>query len=656
MKIQIKKFKRHENVSFEIPAEIAGGNELGKTTILEAISFCLTGKNLDGKEFEQIYDNRVDLHDAIADVSYFDNYGNEYRRIVSPIFQTSRAGIEEVKIKRNTVCKKNDIAVNDFASEFASFYKFGTDFFFNQKEDIQRAIFIDSLKSKMPDYDIVNNALKLKELQKGQKTAVSEIEGLRDLQKHTKDVDVPLISDEIKKLNGEYIAMTSSDNSVLVSEINRKNNAAMSKFYQEKNEISDKILKAKAKVGAATTNLAAKMVSLDDVTQSVFTKSEKKSTTELEKQASILLDELSDKNFYETIEDYAAANFEKNPVLVENQKKIIWIQTLKLSESELGSVTSACPLSGEACKTAKLYKDSSEQLIFKNKNEAEIQKIRSENRSILISEMDIDNYDYQNIKRQFDNLEKVHAEISAYNLKIESENETAETKFKSEKFKKINILDSEIAALDVESAKLKKEIELLEKQLSELVQPKPESLPEFAEIPQNLIDAHEQFESENETLIGNVAINKNNAKKRVEYETQIIEKQSLLFELDKMVVKIKNEISDYFSNLTNIVKTEFSGSIDIGVELLEFVMSRDEYKDCFRIVANGKAFPFECNGALQNNVKLQVLSALQRLNNYTGVTLMDNCESNTTTPINHLKLNCVLAYATNDKELTIRNI
>ena len=135
MKVTIKKFKTIEDLSFEVPAQISGGNGTGKSTILEAISFCLTGKDLNGSEFKQVYDNRQDLHDAIADVSLFDNYGNEYRRIVTTVFQTSRAGVEEIKIKRNTVCKKNDIAVNDFAPEFADFYKFGTDYFFRQKED-----------------------------------------------------------------------------------------------------------------------------------------------------------------------------------------------------------------------------------------------------------------------------------------------------------------------------------------------------------------------------------------------------------------------------------------------------------------------------------------------------------------------------------------
>ena len=93
MKITVNKFKSLENLTFSIPCQIRGGNGLGKSTILESISFALTGKNLDGKEFEQVYDNRVDIHDAIADVSYFDNYGNEWQRIVKPVFQTNRSEI-----------------------------------------------------------------------------------------------------------------------------------------------------------------------------------------------------------------------------------------------------------------------------------------------------------------------------------------------------------------------------------------------------------------------------------------------------------------------------------------------------------------------------------------------------------------------------------
>ena len=33
----------------------------------------------------------------------------------------------------------------------------------------------------------------------------------------------------------------------------------------------------------------------------------------------------------------------------------------------------------------------------------------------------------------------------------------------------------------------------------------------------------------------------------------------------------------------------------------------------------GKYFPYECNGALQNNLKLQILATFQRLKGYSGL-------------------------------------
>ena len=121
MKLRINKFKRHSNLTVEVPAQIVGGNGTGKSTILEAFSFCLTGKDLQGNEFKQVYDNREDLHQAVADVEFFDNYGNSFRRVVKPQYSISRAGVEELKIKRSTQCLKNGIETTDFADEFSDF-------------------------------------------------------------------------------------------------------------------------------------------------------------------------------------------------------------------------------------------------------------------------------------------------------------------------------------------------------------------------------------------------------------------------------------------------------------------------------------------------------------------------------------------------------
>ena len=174
------------------------------------------------------------------------------------------------------------------------------------------------------------------------------------------------------------------------------------------------------------------------------------------------------------------------------------------------------------------------------------------------------------------------------------------------------------------------------------------------EISDELKQAHKQFEMLNKQIIGQTAINENNVKIREQYASDIKVLQANLFTIGEEISDLTAKISDYFSNLQGVVKNEFAGDILIDVELLEYVMSRDEWKDCFKITANGKIFPYECNGALQNNLKLQVLSTFQRLQGYKGITLMDNCEANTTQPINTCGTNCVLSFATNDTELIIK--
>ena len=125
---------------------------------------------------------------------------------------------------------------------------------------------------------------------------------------------------------------------------------------------------------------------------------------------------------------------------------------------------------------------------------------------------------------------------------------------------------------------------------------------------------HTEYEALKVDINKAIGVNENNVKLIAERSSEIKTKQANLLQIIEQITELTQAISDYFSNLSNIVKTEFAGEIEIDVELLEYVMSKDEYKDCFKITANGKTFPYECNGALQNNVKLQILANLQRLN------------------------------------------
>lgn len=653
MKIQINKFKSLENLTFSIPCQIVGGNGLGKSTILEAISFALTGKNLDGKEFEQVYDNRVDIHDAIADASYFDNYGNEFQRIVKPVFQTNRAGIEEIKIKRSTECRKNGIVVNDFSDEFQDFYKFGTDYFFNQKEDVQRSIFIDILKSKLPDYNVNAAALKLKELKKSQKIEVDLVEDLQNANKNTKDVEVPVIPADIEKFNDEYLSLASVDNSEAVSEINKKNNEKQSIYLKNKSELSQSISDTEIQIGKVKSSIETETELLENVKKSVFVPKVEESCESLVNEVGLLSKKIEKLQYFESLEVYASLYFDNNPILVENRTKISEIlaeQFVYVPNAESGN----CPISGKHCGTAERSSEVSAKYKFDADVNTRVTALKAKNREILEKEMAAVNREYNAVKSDLQEAERKLNRVVESNKLVESDNALKEMGFEMQKKEEVLTISKKIIELETEFKSLSKQLTEKQTELSALIEPPPEKLPESVEISEELKTAHAEFERINEQIIGANAINANNAKLIESRSTEIKLKQASLLQIIEKITTLTTEISDYFSNLATIVKQEFAGDIEIDVQLLEYVISKDEYKDCFKITANGKVFPYECNGALQNNVKMQVLANLQRLKGYTGVTVMDNCEANTTQPVNTCGLNCVLAYATLENELIIK--
>lgn len=651
MKLIINKFKRHEKLTVPVPSEIKGGNGKGKSTALEAFSFCLTGKDLQGNEFKQIYDNRVDLHDALADVTFIDNYGNEFRRVVTPTYSVNRSGVEELKIKRSTQCSKNGIDCNDFADEFSDFLQFGTDYFFNQKEDIQRGIFIDLLKSKMPDYDVKTASLKLKELKKSQKNSVADVKSKNEQLKGVKDVEVSEIDPEIISLNAEFLKLSEVDNSKQVAEINKKNNDASMAHFNAKMQIQNDISRCNISIERTKADIEKVSKELKAVESAVLVPKEVESTEQLEKQVVEFKNKLTNTEYFETIEAYAAKFFNNNPVLVENQKKIIEIVKREFTFS---GEESGCPLTKQKCEVAEKQAEKTELWVFNSENEMEITSLKAENRAILTKEMTEANQKYLSVKSDLQESERKLNNLIEANKQVKKDNEFAIKKHNENRALLLKAASDDLSQLEVKLQNLESELLILKSKLTDLVEPKIEKLPENLEIDPTLINAHAQFNELTTVITKQQGVNEHNVHLRAQYNTEIKELQAALFTIGEEITKLTAEISDYFSNLNGIVKSEFAGDIEIDVQLLEYVMSKDEYKDCFKITANGKVFPYETNGALQNNLKLQVLSTFQRLKNYKGVTLMDNCEANTTMPINTCGLNCVLAYATNDENLTIK--
>lgn len=641
MKITIHKFKRLENRSIDVPAQITGGNGLGKTSILEAISFCLTGKNLDGSTFDEVYDNRVDLKEAFADVSYFDDYGNEYRRKVEPVFETNRQGEEKLKVLRNTSCTKNKIDCNDFASEFDDFYQFGTGFFFNQKETDQRSIFIDLMKFFLPNFDVKAAQEKLKSLKKTQRDTVDEIKSIRAMLKKIKDEPYLKFPEELIKKEKEYqnILESSSKNAELISQINVENNATISDFRTKKTEIENSIFEKIRDRKRLESDVSEFVKNLESLKSKEFEPEKIEDLTSFQKQLSELKISLETTPYFATLEDFAKENASKNPIVVQNIERLKALQDGTHNE-ELSDVCPTCLVQSKEA--------LSKQIDLK------INEIKAENRSLLEIDMREANNAHLIIKDDFERFEKSLYHLEERNKTIEKENEESRRQFNINKMNAYSGAKKAIEDFNKKIEILKSEIATLQGELDNLKEPILKELPTEMEVSEELREFHNQYVEIHETIVGANAINFNNAKIKERSEGEIKENQNLIAELDSKIVNLQNEISDYFSNLDGVVKKEFSGKIEIGVQLQEYVITRDEYKDCFKIIADGKIFPSECNGAFKNNVKLQLLRGLQKLRKYNGITIFDNAEANTTEKINGEGLNLVIARATEDKELIIK--
>lgn len=641
MKLHIHKFKRLENLTIDVPAEISGANGIGKTTILEAISFCLTGKDLDGSTFAEIYDNRQTHHEAIADVSYFDDYGNEYRRKVEPVFETNRQGEEKLKVLRNTTCTKNKIDVKDFASEFEDFYKFGTGFFFSQKETEQRSIFIDLMKSLLPNFDVKEAQEKLKSLKKTQRDTVAEIKSTRAMLKKMTDEDIPEIPKELQSKENEYqnILQSSSKNAELISKINAENNALISTFRAEKSKIEGNISAKIRQRKEYESDVAEAKKNIEVFNKCSFIDSLPEDTSALDNQHNDLNAKLEATPYYPDLNSFAAANALNNPIVKQNIAKL---EALKSGSSD-EPVSDVCPCCGVKSDAA-----------LNNSLNAKIDEIKKENRSLLEIDMREANNKHLSIKDEIERVVNSLNSINAKNESIKKENEANRRKFDIEKSNGILNAEKLIKDFTAKIDLLNAEIKDLQTELDGLKEPKLKELPTETTISEELEAFHQEFIKLSEKITGAKAVNKNNANIKAKSEAEIKEYQNLIANLDSEIVELQGKISDYFSNLDGVVKEEFKGKIEIGVQLQEYVITKDEYKDCFKIIADGKVFPSECNGAFKNNVKLQLLRGLQNLKGYKGITIFDNAEANTTDPINGEGLNLVIARATSDKELIIK--
>ena len=645
MKFTIHNFKTLKGLTIEVPATLQGGNGVGKTTVLEAISFCLTGRNFDGKEFDQVYHRDVELEQAIADVSYYDDYGNEWRRTVKPTFQIDKKGESKLKILRSTTCRKNDIVVNDYASDFSAFYKLGTDYFFNLKEAEQRSIFIDLLKSKMPDFDVKNAQDRLKELERTNRDNVERIKELRKAINSREPASVPTMPAELETAENEYQkAITAGQgNEEQIKAINSRNNAKMTAYNTEKSNLENHKAGIERDIAKYTADIEAVKEEIEARKRAKFKPNQLAPTNDIDSRIEGVKSRLTSLQHYKTLEDYLWGVGVNNETVKENIETIKELATAPLNFSE------ACPCCGVVSEKSK----AEAQRLAKEQRESTILRLKADNRNILERELATNNLIYQVAKDRLSLLIDERNQIVTNNTAIEQDNEERARNFENQKNDVLSGLQTKIDLYTQKVKDLKLELEKYEVAISAMQKPVFEILPETSLISDELKQKHDEYIEVRDNIVGSKAINSNNERLTTQDKQSISDLQHQIAELDVDIVKLKGQITDYFASLAGVVKQEFAGILSIDVQLLEYVITKDEYKDCFKITANGKVYPSECNGALQNNVRTQILAGLQRLSGYEGITILDNSEANTTQPIDSNGLSLVMAQATFDNQLII---
>ena len=155
MKVTIIKFMELQNVSFTTPVKIEAGHDVGKSTIYRAVLFAITGKDINGKEFDGcIYPKKSDtVEDMNVEVQIEQN-GVIFSRIAKGTEKRVK-GSDESTLQRSVTSTysinfavKTKVEYDEKIEEiFGNFQLFcNPDYFKNLDKDKKRSIFSSLVK------------------------------------------------------------------------------------------------------------------------------------------------------------------------------------------------------------------------------------------------------------------------------------------------------------------------------------------------------------------------------------------------------------------------------------------------------------------------------------------------------------------------------
>lgn len=658
MKVKIKKFAELQNVEFETPLKIEGKNKLGKTTILNAVAWCLFGKDIEGNEMGvRVYKSSDPIDEQFAEVTIF--FGEmQFTRKASPNF--TKGG--ELKSRVNTELAIDLNKVNQ--AEWEKFFNFKTfkgtklvnidlltcnpllflKLDYKDKKAILNEIAVAD-NEELRRFDLKTMQDKRKTLQKQLNANFSEQELIQKKIKDIIDVEIEEIPEEIIEAREQYLTLSQSDNTELIAKINNENALNLAKIHSQKRELSGKIISIANKIAELNGEIdREKKIVVEGVLKS---KKELKDIEEEEKYLTMILSNLNNAKKYTDVKMFYS---EHKEWLDEKENiRMILNSISKLKKLEFNGEEANCPITNNACDIAKNNARESFEIDKANKIKA-----AKENFLYFVElEMKIYNrkyddleYDYNKQKEKVDKIQKENYAIIEENKRIEKENAEIILNFEKTKGKKIKDLQEEVE-------KLKSKLDDLSNELTTIEQTPVETktLPQVQEISAEMRELNAEWERLNKKLIGATAINENNAKIKDEYNQKKKELKKNYISLVADFEKTSNEIIEYTEKISKKLKNIFDGKYDLSFELFSETLDGEINDDVCNIYANGQVY---LNEATTVNVGMQILYGLQKFYGKSYTVLLDRTES--VNDIDTYDLDIIYTKVTEDNKLKFTQI
>jgi DNA repair exonuclease SbcCD ATPase subunit len=571
MKITIKKFMELSNVTIQTPAKIEAGHDVGKSTIFRAVLFAITGKDIDGKEFDgRIYQkaaktlSELNIEVEIEQDGIVFNKkatGSEKRQKGSDETELQRSVTSTYSIDYRVVGKAEYDAT--ILEVFGNFHLFSNpDYFRNIRKEDKRAIFSSLIKiDKNSYFDGLSDKKTVSGKIKAQKDQIAATEAK--------------LSELSKVQEPERIDVIDYDSQL--AELRKQRQEAAPKFTDEQltenNELNHKIaqLEKATFVPAPLIPLLPeiekpKLVDID-VLQRELEKVQLSEPDTYFIDGQILRMESKIKTIKSLI--LQIENYDEN---VKNSKcTLCQVCTAPDCQFKRVELTPLDDLQNELSKLMPLeFAEKSLEMLedekinflrsFESKKESEIVRLQNNiNKTLDLNAAAT--VDYSTKKAEHN---KKTDEINAANATIKTKNAEGFANFESDRANLISELKSQLHTLPAfDYSEIDEQIKRIEA---------------LQENQQTLIDSYNELKGAY-----------NYAAERIkELSKDLQEMKSALYTHERELIKIEAAENSYYSDFESLINSEMPENV--RVSLFKKNLSNDDYTEVFDIEFNGSIY------------------------------------------------------------------